>query len=658
MPAAHRRRCILPSSRRSHVQAVTHGKLEVRIFPVLTGSTRFAHNPHRLAPHTVVTQFLTHVHVTSRERIMPVHTIRTILHHKALPVLAIRHILDVHKQRPSVTHLFIIHQGEATVTEHEPVPVLVRPYPIRSIIHRLRSRPCLPVEVYNGVRSVWSLGRTEPTADNQRIPRRHLQQPVTVTLLRLAVRAALVHTQPQAPVMRHSVIIRILRTAHPVSSVIGRLYGCPVRLHLFQRTRHVDVVHIHRISRHIHSVHAHVRQVTPLHCKVGRTYLPRILVLNQSGIGSGRVHRSLSVRVRERAIAHKVHRLPRMIFQFPSVTHRPHLVVELPVILSRDTRYREVSREESRKKEVTPAVVIVLGSVLAGHLAMKDTHTDVTHSHRTIFSLFQLQEDGTRVSHRPVSMIVRYYPFHDARTRSIPLVPQHYLHTVKTQFRHFKESADDKALHLTVRPFVKVTATARKDARYECLTYLHTLLGSQLVAHVQLIRSPVILYLGQVPVVNSLDSILYLTYHPCAAHDVLIRSLILGLQCQKPTYQHVGNTDARKEVYHTLSRIILHLADKLFGYLQHQLSLHGIHIRTAARNEYIVPRRHPFTRLLPAHHRRYNFNPFQAHKSNIINQTSNSILLHLQCQSVLFIVPLSARQTESLARLRPLRQHR
>ena len=188
-------------------------------------------------------------------------------------------------------------------------------------------------------------------------------------------------------------------------------------------------------------------------------------------IGQSRVSAGLPARVREIAVAHKMHR-GRRVPAVASVGILPKLVFEGRVVPRlRDFRDLEVAGVKARELESALAVVAVLRSVVAGHVVVEDSHAYIVHGHLADLALLELQLDFARSGFCPVAVRVRCHALDDAGARSAPLVAHVHLHAVVSQFWHFQKSPQAQPIGLHHAVLAQLDAESRQAARESVLPH-------------------------------------------------------------------------------------------------------------------------------------------------------------------------------------------
>ena len=218
-------------------------------------------------------------------------------------------------------------------------------------------------------------------------------------------------------------------------------------------------------------------------------------------IGQGRVSAGLPARVREVAVAHKMHR-GRRVPAVASVGILPKLVFEGRVVLRlRDFRDLEVAGVKARELESALAVVAVLRSVVPG-VVVEDSHAYIVHGHLADLALLELQLDFARSGFCPVAVRVRRHALDNARARSSPLVPHIYLHAVIPQLRHLQEPPQGQPVGLHHAVLAQPDAEARQSPGESLLAHDGVALDGRVAphlgrAHGELVGGGVVLVLAQ-----------------------------------------------------------------------------------------------------------------------------------------------------------------
>ena len=196
-----------------------------------------------------------------------------------------------------------------------------------------------------------------------------------------------------------------------------------------------------------------VQQVAILQCDVLRAYFPGVLVPQHAGIRSCLVDRSLSVDIREAAVANKGHLLEGVEVGFPVVGHGAHLVLELLVAVAHHLRNGEVHGAEPGELPVALAVIHIRGSVLIAVHRVVDAHADVARGHRANLLVLQLER---------AHLVLRVHALDDATARCPPLVAHLDVDTVVHQQRHGQRPPDEQALQLAIALLVEQGTEARQ----------------------------------------------------------------------------------------------------------------------------------------------------------------------------------------------------
>ena len=175
--------------------------------------------------------------------------------------------------------------------------------------------------------------------------------------------------------MAHPVIVVVV-SGLPGPAVIGGADGSAVGLGLRDGAGEVDGVEVGRVTFHLHTVYVQVAEVAILLRNVLRAYLPRVLLPELAGIGSGFIDGGLAAFVGKVAVAGEVH-LCLGVYRVA----RTQGIGKSAIVAARNARDSKIGRGEPCEGKVSLAVVAVLRGI--EHVAeMVDSQHDVIHCHR------------------------------------------------------------------------------------------------------------------------------------------------------------------------------------------------------------------------------------------------------------------------------------
>ena len=285
-----------------------------------------------------------------------------------------------------------------------------------------------------------------------------LEQPVRTAFRRLCICPALVHTQPDAAIVAHPVVI-VVMSGGPGSAVVGGADGRAVGLHLEDLSGEIDRVQVGGIAFQRHPVDVQVAEVAVLLRDVLRADFPRVLLPELAGVGAGLVDGGLAGGVGEVAVAGEVHL--RLGMDGVAGAQR---IGERAEVAAGHARDAEIGGGEAGEGEVSLPVVRVLRGVQRRVLEMVDAQRDVAQGHRAQLAVLQLQDAGAGGERVPFCIGVRRAGQHDAGTRHAPLDAEEHFHAVASDFRHLQPLPEPQAAHLAIAFLVDLGTEASQAA--------------------------------------------------------------------------------------------------------------------------------------------------------------------------------------------------